>query len=150
MLSTLLLAIPFILQAGAPPKTALSAPPPINMGLWEATITTGLGTTMKTRSCLTAESYQQQLARLPPGCSMSHVSRTPSSISGDVSCTLQAGLSSSGHFDAQFPNASTARTAIHITTSMEGHSMPMTIMVDSHFVGADCGTIAPGQTETMR
>ncbi len=124
--------------------------PPIKMGLWEASITTAMGTNIKTRSCMTAQSYRDDLAHMPQGCTLSNVQTSSSTMSGDVSCTLPNGASSSGHIDAQFPDSSTAHATINVTTTMQGRTMPMTITTDSHFVSADCGDIQPGQSKVLR
>lgn len=149
MLSRLLLAIPFIVQAAAPPNRAVDVPP-IKMGLWEATVTTQMGTSLKTRSCITAQSYREQLAHLPQGCKLSNVQRSSTSMSGDVSCNLSNGASSSGHIDAQFPDPSTVHSTINVTTTMQGRSMPITITTESHFVNADCEDLEPGQSKVIQ
>ncbi|HEY4010057.1 MAG TPA: DUF3617 family protein [Acidobacteriaceae bacterium] len=124
--------------------------PPIKMGLWEADISTARGTALKTRSCLTPQSYREELAHMPPGCSLSNVQTSSSGMSGDVSCTMQDGLTSSGHIAAQFPDMGTVHVTINITMTMQGHTMPIAITSDSHFVSADCGDIQPGRSKVIQ
>jgi hypothetical protein len=139
-------------QAPVTPQQAplITMAPPIKMGLWEAAITTAMGTSLKTRSCMTAQSYRDDLAHLPAGCTLSNVQTSSSSMSADVSCTLPDGASSSGHINAQFPDTSTAHATISVTTTMQGRTMPMTITTESHFVSSDCGDIQPGQSKVIR
>jgi hypothetical protein len=150
MVFRLILALPLVLQAAAPPGPNMADAPPIKMGLWEATITTAMGTSLKTRTCLTAESYREQLAHLPEGCTLSNVQKTGTSMSGDVKCNLSNGVNSSGHIDVQFSDPSTVHSTIKVTTTAQGHSMPITITTDSHFVSADCEDLGPGQSKVMQ
>jgi len=148
MVSRLILAIPFVLQAAAPPNTTITEPPPIKMGLWEATVTT-MGSSLKTRTCMTPQSYREQLVHLPQGCTLSNVQKTTTSMSGDVKCNL-SGASSSGHIDVQFPDPSTVHSTISVTTTAQGRSIPIMITADSHFVGADCEDLEPGQSKVIQ
>ena len=151
MFFRLLLTVPFLFQAAPPAGNAPAADlPPIKMGLWEATVTTAMGTSLKTRTCMTAASYREQIAHLPQGCALSNVVRTSTSMSGDVKCNLSNGASSSGHIDAHFPDPSTVHSTISVTTTVQGHSMPITITTDSHFVGADCEDLEPGQSKIVQ
>ncbi len=154
-LSAVLLPSAIQTQNGKVPVTPAPGPlianaPPIRMGLWEASITTAMGTNIKTRSCMTPQSYRDDLAHMPQGCTLSNVQTSTSSMSGDVSCTLPNGASSSGHIAAQFPDTSTAHATINVTMTMQGRTMPLTITTDSHFVSADCGDIQPGQSKVIR
>ena len=157
VLSALLLPAAIQTQNGKPPVTPPAGPsgitpPPIKMGLWEATITSSLAPKpLKTRSCLTPQSYQDSMAHVPPGCTITNKTQTPSSISGDVSCTLQHGGTTTGHIDVEWPDASTVKSTISLNvTAPGGQSMPMTLTTDSHFVGTDCGDIAPGQGKVVQ
>ena len=51
----------------APTQLKLPATPPVKMGLWESTATNGRGTSYKTRSCFTSDSYQKEMAADAPG-----------------------------------------------------------------------------------
>jgi hypothetical protein len=151
MVSRLLVALPLLLQAAAPPSPSTVDLPPIKMGLWEATVTTAMGGTgLKTRTCLTAQDYREQLAHLPQGCTLSNVQKTSTSMSGDVKCNMSNGASSSGHIDVQFPDPSTVHATIKVTTTVQGQSMPITITTDSRFIGADCEDLEPGQSKVIQ
>jgi hypothetical protein len=141
-------------QAPVTPQTApnasLPALPPIKMGLWEATTTMSTGTNLKTRACLTQESYREQLANMPHGCTLSNSQSSSTSMSGDVTCNLQNDVKSSGHFSAQFPDPATVHMTMTVTTTMQGRSMTMTMTSDSHFVSSDCGDVSPGQSQIIQ
>ncbi len=149
MLSKLLLALPFLLQTAAVQNPAASNLPPIKMGLWEASITSSTSTPMKTRSCMTQQSYQQQMAHVPAGCTLTNLSRGSANMSGDVSCKSPNGAQGSGHFDAEFPDTSTINSTISITVNMQGRSMPITVKTQSHYIGPDCGDIKPGAAQIV-
>lgn len=147
MISKLILIVPLVL-ASAP--QAPSTPPPIKMGLWEATTTTGTGRTIKTRSCMTEQSYQEQFAHVPPNCTLSNFSRSATHMSGDVACKESNGqATTSGHFDAEFPDETSAQTTVTLQVNMQGRTMPMTIKSESHYVGADCRGISPGHSQLV-
>lgn len=120
------------------------------MGLWEATITNSLiAKTLKTRSCVTPESYQDAMAHIPPGCTMTNKTQTQTHISGDVSCTLEHGGTTTGHVEVEMPDPTTVRSKIDLSLTVKGQPMPMTLTTDSHFVSADCGDVAPGQSKVI-
>jgi hypothetical protein len=119
------------------------------MGLWESTATNGQGVSYKARSCFTNESYQQDMAKMPPGCIISNQAWTGHSFTADVACTMRD-HSSNGHVDVQFPDTETIHSTISISMTMQGQTMPMSFTTDSHFVSSDCGDIPGGQTRTVR
>jgi len=133
-----------------PPGPSAITPPPIKMGLWEATVTSSLAPKpLKTRSCLTPQSYQDAMAHIPPGCTISNKTQTATSITGDLSCTLQHGGTTTGHIDVEMPDPTTVRSKIDLSISVQGQTMPMTLTTESHFVSADCGDVAPGQGKVI-
>jgi hypothetical protein len=135
----------------ASPGRAAPATPPIKMGLWESTITNSVATnTIKTRSCMTLQSYQESIPHLPPGCTVTNKTQTATSITGDVSCTLQHGGTTSGHIDVEMPDPATVRFTIKLMVNAQGRSVPITLTTDSHFVSATCGDIAPGQAKIIQ
>ena len=134
-----------------PPTAPLAiTPPPIKMGLWDATLTNSLiAKTLKTRSCITPQSYQDAVAHVPPGCTMTNKTQTPTHISADVSCTLEHGGATTGHVEVEMPDPATVRSKIDLSINVQGKIMPMTLTTDSHFVSADCGDVAPGQSKVI-
>ena len=164
MLSRLVISAPLLLLALVAPQTQNSRPsgaapppvpnitaaPPIKMGLWEATVSSSTGqSVMKTRACVTPESYQEQVSRVPPGCTVSNRVVTNSSLTADVSCTMANGVSGTGHVQANFASTDQVHTTIQVSMAMNGRTMPLTFTSDSHFVQADCGDIAPGTTRDV-
>ena len=71
-------------------------------------------------------------------------------MSGDVACKGSNGQgTSSGHFDAEFPDSTTAETTVTLQVNVQGHSMPMTIKTNAHYLGSDCGGISPGRPQIV-
>lgn len=162
MLSKLILSTPLVLllavpqtqnsnskpMGAAPSPLNLPSTPPVKMGLWETTASNGRGASYKTRSCFTNESYQKDMAKMPPGCTISNQAWTPHSFTADVACTMRE-ASSTGHVDVQFPDTETIHSNMSISMTMQGQTMPMNWTTDSHFVSADCGDITGGQSRPV-
>jgi hypothetical protein len=137
-------------NAAPPPVSTITAPPPIKMGLWEATTTSSMGrNTMKSRACVTPDSYQEEVSRVPDGCTVSNRVMTGNSLTADVSCTMQNGASGTGHVQANFTSAAQVHTTIQVSIAMGGGNTPVTFTSDAHFVQADCGDIAPGTSRDI-
>ena len=160
MLLKLILSGPLVLLLGFPqtqnskpadaPPTQLKLPatPPVKMGLWETTASSGRGASYKTRSCFTNESYQKDMAKMPPGCTVNNQAWTSHSFTADVACTMRD-ATSNGHIDVQFPDTETIHSTISISMTMQGQTMPMNFTSDSHFVSSDCGDIQGGQSKIV-
>lgn len=133
----------------APDQVKLPATPPVKMGLWESTATNGRGVSYKTRSCFTNESYQTEMAKMPPGCTISNQAWTSHSFTADVACTMRE-ATSTGHVDVQFPDTATIHSTINISMTAQGQTMPISFTTDSHFVSADCGDIPGGESRAIR
>ena len=134
-----------------PPASGVIPTPPIKMGLWEGTVTNSLSTkTLKTRACVTPQSYQDAMTRVPPGCTIANKKQTATSISGDLSCTLQHGGTTTGHIDVETPNATTMTSTIQLNVTAQGQTVPMNMTTESHFVSADCGDLAAGQSKVVQ
>ena len=132
----------------APTQLKLPATPPVKMGLWESTATNARGGSFKTRSCFTNESYQKDMAKMPPGCTISNQTWTSHTFAADVACTMRD-ATSTGHIDVQFPDTETIHSTITINMTMQGQTMPMNFTTDSHFVSADCGGLSGGQSQPV-
>lgn len=162
MLAKLILSAPLVLflaapqtQNGnskpmdtAPTQLKLPTTPPVKMGLWETTASNGHGASYKTRSCFTSESYQKDMAKMPPGCTITNQAWTSHSFIADVACTMRES-SSSGHVDVQFPDTETIHSTMSITMTVQGQTMPISFTTDSHFVSADCGDIQGGASRPV-
>ena len=163
MLSKLILSGPLLLLVAAPqtqnskskPTDAAPAPmkmpaaPPVKMGLWETTATTGQGASYKARSCFTNESYQRDMARMPPGCAISNQAWTSHSFSADVACT-EGEANTKGHIDVQFPDTETIHSTLNISVTHQGQKIPINFTTDSHFVSADCGDLGGGESRPVQ
>lgn len=133
-----------------PGGSAALTPPNVKMGLWEATITNSIATaTIKARSCVTPQSYQDTMAHVPPGCTVSNKTQTATSLSGDISCTLPHGGTTTGHIDVETPDPTTVRSIIKLSVTANGQTVPMTMTTESHFISENCGDIAPGQSKIV-
>jgi hypothetical protein len=123
---------------------------PIKMGLWEATMIMGAAGTYKSRACLSQESYQRMLTRVPPNCEISNLATTATAITGDLSCISPGGGKSKGRLDVQIPDSSTVHGTVTATSKYEGHAVSMIIKSDWHFVSADCGDLSPGESRDIQ
>ncbi len=133
----------------APGQVKLPSTPPVKMGLWESTATNGRGASYKSRSCFTTESYQTEMAKMPPGCTVSNQAWTSHSFTADVACTMQD-ATSTGHVDVQFPDTQTIHSTINVSMTAQGQTMPINFTTDSHFVSSDCGDIPGGESRPIR
>ncbi|HEX5284568.1 MAG TPA: DUF3617 domain-containing protein [Bryocella sp.] len=122
--------------------------PTIKPGLWEETLTIPNSSTMKTRSCVTEQSYQSTFGKMPPGCTVSNVKQSGNTIAADLSCSMQ-GVSGSGHIQAQLLDPGTAHTSITYTSSVQGQTMQGSMSTDAHWISSDCGHIPPGETRDV-
>jgi hypothetical protein len=136
-------------QSRAPSSSTMPATLPVKMGLWENTVKTSEGETEKTRSCFTKESFQRSVTNMPANCTISNQVWTSHSYSSDVACTTSTSQSR-GHLDMQFLNPETSRSTIALTMIVQGKTIPLTITTESHFISADCGGLAPGQSRDVQ
>lgn len=146
----LLLAVPQTSKPGevAPGQLQLPSTPPVKMGLWESTATNGRGMSYKSRSCFTNESYQKDIARMPPGCTISNQVWTSHSFAADVACTMRD-ATSTGHVDVQFPDTQTIHTTMAISMTAQGQTVPINFTTESHFISSDCGDLPGGQSKPV-
>ena len=127
--------------------------PPIKMGLWEKTMVTkggpGADATLKSKSCITAESWAKGMAALNKqreGCTQ-NVQKTAKGYSYDVSCT-------GAHINLVSHGTTTIQDAEHIvsdshttSTPASGQKREMEMHSTSHFLSSDCGKITPDNPE---
>ena len=135
--------------------------PPMKLGLWETTSTLNLQMpdvpqmqgrppqVVKVRSCLTAESWAKAFGNSGrrSECSLSNQTVTASHYSFDISCPSMSGK---GHADLDFSNEGSGHGKLHMEASPSGHAVVMDTVYDSHFVSADCGTVAPDKPQILR
>jgi hypothetical protein len=122
--------------------------PSIKMGLWEETTTIANAPTIKSRSCVTQQSYQMTFGKMPSGCTISNPNQTSSSIETDIACTMN-GVSTSGHLSVQIADSGTVHTTMTYTAQVQGRPMQGTITTESMWVGSSCGDIAPGESRDV-
>jgi len=149
LLSAPLLLAPHVKQSQSGSGSSQTTPP-IKMGLWEATMTMGASGTYKSRACLSQESYQRMLTRVPPNCEISNLATTATAITGDLKCESPGGGTSKGRLDVQIPDSSTVHGTVTAATTYQGHAVSMIIKSDWVFVSADCGDLSPGESRDIQ
>ena len=132
----------------APTQLKLPATPPVKMGLWESTASNARGGSYKMQSCFTNESYQKEMAVMPAACTISNQAWTSHSFAADVACTMRD-ATSTGHIDVQFPDTETIHSTMNISMTAQGQTIPISFTTESHFVSADCGDLAGGQSRPV-
>jgi Protein of unknown function (DUF3617) len=137
----------------------LQAPmaPPMKMGLWETTSSTKMdmpgmqmaARTMKVRSCATEESWNKSFgqSRQNKDCKPVNEKRTATTYSFDLSCTSNK---VTGHAEMDFGNGTTGHGTMHMVVDTNGKTMTMDTSWDSTYVGADCGSVTPGNPEIIQ
>jgi hypothetical protein len=138
----------------------LPATSPMRLGLWEITTTVTIqmpGMQMpaqpprsfKVRSCVTAETWAKAFgsSQRVADCTRSHESFTPGHYSYDMSCPS---LNAMAHGDMDFSGEGTGHGTMHMDMNAAGHHMISDTVLDSHFISADCGSVAPGKPEFLQ
>jgi hypothetical protein len=116
--------------------------------------------TTMTRSCLTQHEFDEWNDSFSKGkngdqtCTHSNVSGGMDRRSFDIACTSGSGKST-GHIEMIFDSDERAHGTIHlVSTTTEGaqamHPITMDMKINTHYVGADCGSIKPGQAELVK
>ena len=147
------MAIVLAMSAGvALGQGAAPQPPPIKMGLWEKKMETTGGPagamTLKSKSCVTPGTWQEMVenaSRQHAGCSI-NITKTAHGYSFTGSCNQ-------AHSTAVISGSATIEDAEHIvaethsTMTMNGQKREIQTHSTSHYVGADCGKVKPGDPE---
>jgi len=147
----------------------LSEVPPITMGLWQTETTStvtgientpmagmaaAIGRAHVTQACLTPEKWKSDIqgfnAKQQHGCTMSNLQQSPQEISFDEACG-QDGINKS-HVDILIDSAEHAHGTAVMTVTMPNLPQPMTINVSmvTHYLGAACGDVQPGQGKVIK
>ena len=131
--------------------------PPMKLGLWETTSSTKMAMpgmdmparTMKVRSCATAESWNKAFgsARQNKDCRPANENQTATSYSFDLVCTSSK---ASGHGEMNFGDGSKGHGSMHMVVDAGGKTMTMDTSWESTYVGADCGSVAPGSPQILQ
>ena len=131
--------------------------PPMKLGLWETTSSTKMqmpgmdmaARTMKVRSCATAESWRKAFgsARQSKDCTPVNEKHTATTYSFDLSCSSSK---ATGHVEMDFGDGTTGHGSMHMVMDAGGKTMTMETTWESKYVGADCGSVAPGTPEIIQ
>jgi Protein of unknown function (DUF3617) len=131
--------------------------PPMKLGLWETTASTQMqmpgmqmaARSTKVRSCATAESWNKAFgqARQNKDCTPVNEKRTATSYSFDLSCSSSK---ATGHAEMDFGNGTTGHGTMHMVVDADGKTMTMDTSWESKYLGADCGSVAPGSPEIIQ
>ncbi len=112
----------------------------------------GAPTTTTTHSCSTGQTVQDllnQAQQKGSQCKLTNQTQTATGMSFDISCTVPQG-SANGHSsftmaDSDHVNGTTHLT-INMTSARGSGSMAMDSTMSSHYLGSDCGSVAPNSS----
>jgi hypothetical protein len=126
---------------------------PIKMGLWEKKMVTtggtGAPTTMTAKSCINPEAWQEMvdnLSKQHEGCTTNTV-KNAHGYTYSGSCTFPHGGTMVMNGTLTIQDAEHIVAESHSTTTNNGQKRQMDSHSMSSFLGADCGTIKPGEPE---
>jgi len=142
--------------------------PPIKMGLWQTETSTAMAGmenmpagqggagrhTSVVQGCLTPETWKNEFQKIQNeqsgNCTASNTHQDSHSLSFDETCKSDA-YNTTAHFEALFDNSEhmhgTAK--VHITGSAFPQGMTMNMTLTSHYLGADCGDVKPGEGKVI-
>ena len=131
--------------------------PPMKLGLWETTASTQMqmpgmqmrARTTKVRSCATAESWNRAFgqSRQNKDCTLVNENRTATHYSFDLSCSSS---NATGHGEMDFGDGTTGHGTMHMVVNTGGKVLTMDTSWESKYMGADCGSVAPGSPEIIQ
>lgn len=149
----------------------LSETAPVTMGLWQtettstvtgventpmASMAAAMGRQHVTQGCLTAEHWKSDIqgfnAKMQHGCTLSNVHQDSHEVSFDESCQESRGGTNTTHADILIDSAEHAHGTVVMKVSMPNLPQPMIVTVNmvSHYLGADCGDVKPGDSKIVR
>jgi len=158
----------------------LPATPPVKMGLWESSITSTIGGmtippevaarlqamgrpvpgstphTTVTQSCMTKEEWAKSFEKMNNNeakCTYTNRNFTSEKISFDMSCASEHGGVFTGHFEMLIDNDEHTHGSAHMKGEAgQGGGQPMTFdtTLSSHYLGADCGDVKPGDAKVIK
>ena len=127
---------------------------PVRMGLWEKKMVMDMGTgtprIMTSRSCITAEAWQEMVANMSKpreGCTVNNV-KNAHGYTFNATCKTPDGgtMVTSGSETIQDSEHIVSQS--HSTMTTNGQKREMQSKSASTFLGADCGKVKPGEPET--
>lgn len=176
----ILLVITAVGVAGAQTKVNTNTPPPVKMGLWQTSVTShlqgvhlppmvveqlkqmnrpvpGEPQTTVTRSCLTPEQWRKSLEGVtrPPNsnCTVDKHEVNERNFSFDISCKTGNEISMTGHWEMHVVDEEHAQGSGEMKSDQRGpngQNYTSTTKIDSHFVSASCGDVAPGHPQVVQ
>jgi len=168
-MKTTVLSLLCFLAASASAAYAQSVDaPPIKMGLWQTETSTSMAGmenagagregddkhTSVVQGCLTPETWKNEFQRIQNeqagNCTATNTHQDSHSLSFDETCKSDE-YTTTAHFEALFDNSEhmhgTAK--VHITGSAFPQGMTMNMALTSHYLGASCGDVKPGEGKVI-
>ena len=142
--------------------------PPVKMGLWQTEASTtmpgmenmpaghggGKHTTIS-QGCLTPETWKSDFQRIQnprdSSCKISNQHQDSHSLSFDETCTSDQ-YNTTSHFEGLFDNDEHMHGSgkVQITGAAFPQGMTMNMTLTSHYLGASCGDVKPGEGKVIR
>lgn len=112
---------------------------------------------MVSQGCLTPQEWQKDMEQMNApankDCTITHRVTDAKSISIDISCKTDNGMTSSGHWEMHMIDKEHG----HGSGSMKGdaagpngQSFAVTMTMDTRYVSADCGDVKPGASKVIK
>ena len=148
------------MQMQLPPEVQarIDAMTPQQQAMMKANMPAGMGgmgsgapVTTTTHSCSTGQSVQDlmnQAQQKGNQCKLTNQTQTATGMSFDIVCTMQQGTAK-GHSSFTMVDSDHVNGTTHLTANMSGGrsggttSMNMDSTVAAHYLGSDCGSVAP-------
>lgn len=167
-------------MASAQSALSPTTPPPVKMGLWETHVTSqmkgielppemierlkqmgrpipGEAHTTVTQSCLTPEQWKKSLDEMNKpqntNCQVDKHEVSNTKFSFDLSCKTERGMTMTGHWEMDVVDDEHAHGSGEMSSDQpgpNGQSFSATTTVDSHYLGASCGDVKPGEPKVMQ
>jgi hypothetical protein len=168
MKTTVLSLLCFLAASAASAAYAQSVEtPPIKMGLWQTETSTSMaGTengaghegddkhTSVVQGCLTPETWKNEFQKIQSeqsgNCSATNTHQDSHSLSFDETCKSDQ-YNTTVHFEALFDNSEHMHgtVKVHITGAAFPQGMTMNMALTSHYLGANCGDVKPGEGKVI-
>ncbi|HTV05789.1 MAG TPA: DUF3617 domain-containing protein [Acidobacteriaceae bacterium] len=166
--------------AGAQTAVNPDTPPPVKMGLWETQVTSqiagitlppdviarlkqmgrpipGEAHTTVTQSCLTPEEWRKSLEGMNKpqnsDCTIDKREVNEKKFSFDLSCKTERGMTMTGHWEMNVVDDEHAHGSGSMTGDQpgpNGQNFSATTTIDSHYLGASCGDVKPGEPKVVQ
>jgi len=145
------------MQMQLPPEVQarIAAMTPQQQAMMKANMPGGMGggspVVTTTHSCSTGQTVNDlvnQAQQKGSECKLANQTQTGNSMSFDVSCTMPQGTAN-GHSTFTMADSDHVNGTSHLTAQMSGGrsngttSMAMDTTLTSHYLGSDCGAVAP-------